>query len=141
MTAVSSGDVGGSSVTGSEVPTSAVKLISPSAAVKSAGAALATIRCLQLVDTVEARLGLRIEALPDHQRDRVGVLEVIGDLVGREQHVERHHRRGRVVRAEVRDGELRHVGQHQRDVLTGLDAELDQAARELLRQGREAGRS
>jgi hypothetical protein len=99
------------SVSGGAAPVLAAKLSVPGGALRSARSALATIRCLQLVDPREAVLGLLEEALPHHHRDRVGVGQVVGDLVGGEQHVERHHRVARVVAAEVGDRELRHVGQ------------------------------
>ena len=93
MTAVSSGMVSGQLASpASPPPISAVMLSAPSGALVSVGLALATIRCLQASARAKPACGLLEEALPGDQRDRVGVLEVVGDLVGREQHVERHDR-------------------------------------------------
>ena len=43
------------------------------------------------------------------------------------------------MRTEVRDRELGHVGEHQRDVLTRLETELDEPPGELLRQAVQLG--
>ena len=84
---------------------------------------------------IEAGLGAVEETFPGDQRHGVRVLEVIGHLVAGQQHVERHHRCSQVVRPEVGDGELRHVRQHQRHVLTALDAKPLERPGKTLRVG------
>ncbi len=56
------------------------------------------------------------------QRDAVRVVEVIGELVRRAEHVERHHGTAGVVTPEVGDRELRHVREQHGDVIAAPDA-------------------
>ena len=96
------------------------------------GVGLGDDEVLASLGAVEAGLGLLAETFPRDERDRVRIGQVVGDLVGRQEHVERHHRAAQVMRCEIGDGELRHIRQHERDVLAALDAELGHAAGELL---------
>ena len=65
---------------------------------------------------------------------RAGVAQVVGDLAGLEQRVHRHHDAARPQHAEVDDGELRDVGQHEPDPVarpevTGREQAGDASAR------------
>ena len=72
-------------------------------------------------------------AFPGDQDQRSAVLEVVGDLGGPEQDVERDHHGARLEDPEVGDQELRDVGQLQRDPLAGLDPGYGQAGRHPVR--------
>ena len=61
-------------------------------------------------------------ALEAEVRLRVGVVEVVGDLAGLEQHVERHDDGAGLEDAVVDDREVRQVRAGQRDLVAGLDA-------------------
>ena len=80
--------------------------------------------------TTKSDFGLLPKALPGDQRNRIGIAQMIGNLVRREQHVQRNDRVAGIVRRVVRDGEMRHVRQEQRHVLTAADSEFRQCAGE-----------
>ena len=73
------------------------------------------------VDLVEPG-GFGQAPLPSDQDAGPAVAEVQGHLGAPEQHVERHRDAARLKDPEVRDQELRDVGQLQRDGLAGLGA-------------------
>ena len=69
-------------------------------------------------DAGRSGLRLREQGGSGHERDRVAVVEVIRDLVRRQQRVQRHDGAADVGGAEVCDRKLRRVRQQQRHVLT-----------------------
>jgi hypothetical protein len=86
--------------------------------------------------------------LPDRQfrraferevRLRVGVGEVVGDLAGLEQHVQRHDSGAGFEDAEVDGGEVREVGAGQCDLVARLDPARDEQVRDTVGGGVEGG--
>ena len=69
-------------------------------------------------------------AFPGDQDQCSAVLEVVSDLGGPEQDVQRHHRGTGLEDPEVGDQELRDVGQLQRDPVAGTDPGRGQVRRE-----------
>ena len=96
------------STSGRIAPARAIRLLRPVATALAAAHRRGLVhRVRPCDDEVPAALrasesgrGGREEAVPCHEGDRVGVIEVVGDLVGGEQDVERHHGGGGVVGAE-----------------------------------------
>ena len=74
------------------------------------------------VGELRAGLGLVTEGGPDEHQLRPGVAEVVRDLALLEQRVHRHGDRPDAQDRVVQDREVRHIGQHESDPVTGLNA-------------------
>ena len=139
MTAVSSGRVGWASSTGADRPRRATRFSQPSGAEASPRSARATTTWrTEPTRATASWTGPRNDSHTT-TADRLGVLQLEGQLVGGEQHVEGHDRVAGVVGAEVGDAELRHVRQHEGHVLAGPHAQGGQAAGEQAGEEVEAG--
>ncbi len=77
-------------------------------------------------------------ALEREVRLRVGIGEVVGDLAGLQQHVQRHDRRPGLEDAEVDAGEVGHVGAGQCDLVPRLNAARDEQVRDPVGRGVES---